>query len=412
MAAISHRPKLPYEFKVVDSPVVNAFAVPGGYVYFTRGIMAHFNNEAEFAGVLGHEIGHVTAKHSARQQTTQILGQIGLIAGMVVSEEFRQVAQQASQGLQLLMLSYSRSHESESDELGVKYSSSIGYDAQEMANFFKTIERIQQKAGQTIPTFMSTHPDPGQRFQKVGLMARAYQQKNPADYKVNRDSYLRMIDGIIYGEDPKQGFVENDMFYHPVLKFQFPVPKGWRYQNSPVQFQMAPEDGKSMMVLTLAQGSSLDEAAQKTLQSLNLGVISQSRTNIGGYNALEFISDIKPQQGQQVNPAQQVRVASTFIEFNNLILVFHGMSYVPDFDRNLRIFERTSKLFRNLTDPDKLNRQPDRVRIKTNNANRTLQDALRAERMPNDMMQDLAILNGMELTDRLRPGQLFKVVTK
>ena len=417
MAAISHRPNLPYEFKVVDSPVVNAFAVPGGYVYFTRGIMAHFNNEAEFAGVLGHEIGHVTAKHSARQQTSQILGQVGLIAGIIAAPEFAQLAESAAQGLQLLMLKHSRSHESESDKLGVEYSSKIGYDANKMANFFGTLKALSGEAGQSIPTFMSTHPDPGQREQKVGIMARQWQQEKPGDYKINRNEYLRMIDGIVYGEDPKQGFVENQMFYHPELKFHFPIPSGWKYQNSPIQFQMAPADGKSMMVLTLGNGKTLDEAANNAVQSLNLGVISKNNATIGGLRALEMISDIQPQQqqgqpAQQVDPSKQVRVASTFIEYNGMIFLFHGMAYKPDFDRNLRIFERTTKTFRKLTDPDKLNRQPDRVRIKKNTGTRTLQQALQAERMPVDRMKDLAILNGMELTARLTNGQLFKVIGK
>src|SRR5690606_18027849 len=126
MAAISHRPDLPYTFKIVDSPVVNAFAVPGGYIYFTRGIMAHFNNEAEFAGVLGHEIGHVTARHSAKQYSNAMLGQIGLVAGAILSPEFAQFADVASTGLQLLFLKFGRDAESQSDKLGVEYSTKIG----------------------------------------------------------------------------------------------------------------------------------------------------------------------------------------------------------------------------------------------------------------------------------------------
>jgi predicted Zn-dependent protease len=129
MAAASHRPNLNYEFKIVDSDVLNAFAVPGGYVYFTRGIMAHFNNEAEFAGVLGHEIGHITARHSVAQQRNALLGQLGIIAGMVVSPEFGRFAETASQGLGLLFLKFGRDAERESDKLGVEYSSKIGYDA-------------------------------------------------------------------------------------------------------------------------------------------------------------------------------------------------------------------------------------------------------------------------------------------
>ena len=137
MAAISHRPNLPYEFKILDSPVVNAFAVPGGYVYFTRGIMAHFNNEAEFAGVLGHEIGHITARHSAKQYSSQMIGQLGFVLGMVLSEDFRQYSNLAGTGLQLAFLKFGRNHESQSDKLGVEYSTEIGYDAHEMAGFFK-----------------------------------------------------------------------------------------------------------------------------------------------------------------------------------------------------------------------------------------------------------------------------------
>jgi len=129
MGKISHRPDLEYSFKVVDSPVINAFAVPGGFVYFTRGIMAHFNSEAEFAGVLGHEIGHVTARHSASQLSKQQLYGGLMMAGMILSPEFRQFSDAASQSLGLLFLKFGRADETQSDELGVEYSTKIGYDA-------------------------------------------------------------------------------------------------------------------------------------------------------------------------------------------------------------------------------------------------------------------------------------------
>ena len=156
MAAISHRPNLEYSFKIVDSEVVNAFAVPGGYVYFTRGIMANFNNEAEFAGVLGHEIGHITARHSVAQQTKSTLGQVGLLAGMVISPTLAKFGQQASQGLGLLFLKFGRDAERQSDELGVEYATKIKYDANEMANFFGTLERLSaSNENQLLPHFQS-----------------------------------------------------------------------------------------------------------------------------------------------------------------------------------------------------------------------------------------------------------------
>ena len=236
MAAISHRSNLPFQFKILDSPVVNAFALPGGYVYFTRGIMAHFNNEAEFAGVLGHEIGHITARHGASQYSKQILAQVALVGGMVVSEDFRKFSDLASTGLGLMFLKFGRSDESESDEIGVVYSTNVGYNAHMMGDFFKTLEAIGSESGGSIPTFLSTHPDPGDRYNKVHETAVKYQKiagVQAADLKVNRDSYLKMIDGLIYGEDPRQGYVENQNFYHPEMKFTFNIPADWQVVNSP-----------------------------------------------------------------------------------------------------------------------------------------------------------------------------------
>ena len=226
MAAISHRPNLNYEFKIVDSEVLNAFAVPGGYVYFTRGIMAHFNNEAEFAGVLGHEIGHIAARHSVEQQRNAILGQLGIIAGMIIAPELAQFGEAASQGLGLLFLKFGRDAERESDKLGVEYSSKIGYDAQYMAGFFNVLKRKGEESGSAeLPTFLSTHPDPGERNQNVAQLAAEWKQKlNLTNPQVNRDAYLKRIEGLIYGEDPKQGYLENNVFYHPELRLQFSIP--------------------------------------------------------------------------------------------------------------------------------------------------------------------------------------------
>ncbi|WP_332911565.1 M48 family metalloprotease [Algoriphagus boritolerans] len=265
MAAVSHRPKLDYHFKVVDSPVINAFAVPGGYVYFTRGIMAHFNNEAEFAGVLGHEIGHVTARHSVIQQRNQMLGQIGMIAGMVLVPELANFAEPLSQGMQVALLSFGRDAERQSDELGVEYSSRIGYDATEMAGFFNTLERQGAKQGASeIPEFLSTHPSPAERNMTVAKLAEEWKSKlkltNP---EVNRNAYLQLIDGIVLGEDPRQGFVENNIFYHPVLKFQFPTPQQWNFQNTPQQVQMGPKAGDALLSFSFAGTGTMEEIAQK-----------------------------------------------------------------------------------------------------------------------------------------------------
>lgn len=405
MAAISHRKDLKYEFKVVDSPVVNAFAVPGGYVYFTRGIMAHFNNEAEFAGVLGHEIGHITARHSAKQYSNAQLAQIGLIAGSVISPEFAQMADLASTGVQLLFLKFGRDAEKQSDELGVEYSTKIGYDASEMAGFFQTLDRMRE-GGEEVPTFLSTHPDPVDREKKVAKSAANWKRKtNASDLKVNRDSYLRMIDGIIYGEDPKQGFVENNVFYHPDLKFQFPVPSQWTVQNTPQQVQMGAKDGRALMMLTLAQGNSLEGAAQNVLKQYQLNLVESKKINVGGLPAVALIADQAQQQQEQ-----GVRTLVYLIQYGNNIYSMIGASSLADFNNYFQLFQNTMGGFSVLTDQDKLNRQPQRVRIKTVQQNGTLGQALNSYRMDQKKMEELAVLNGMALNDQLQKGMLIKIL--
>ena len=411
MAAISHRPHLDYQFRVLDSPVVNAFAVPGGFVYFTRGILAHFNNEAEFAGVLGHEIGHITARHSAKQYSKQMLGQLIFIGGMIASEDFRNYADVAGAGMQLLFLKFGRDDESQSDKLGVDYSSQIGYDAHEMADFFNTLERMTEQAGGgSIPTFMSTHPDPGDRNRKVHEMATVWQTTNSvSNLAVNRDSYLKMIDGIVYGEDPRQGYVENDYFYHPELKFQFPVPREWNTANSPSQFQMAPQDGKALMVLTLAQGNSPKDAAQQMIQENQLTVIESSTVRVHGNNAYAMISEAIP-ESTDAQRAEPLRLMTYFIQYGQYIYKLNGISRKADFNDYFSTFQYSMKNFRALTDPTKLNKAPTRIKIVTADRTETLQELLTRKGMDTEKMAELSLINGMELTEVVQKGSLIKTL--
>jgi predicted Zn-dependent protease len=412
MAAISHRPNINYEFKIVDSEVLNAFAVPGGYVYFTRGIMAHFNNEAEFAGVLGHEIGHIAARHSVEQQRNAILGQVGLIAGMIISPQLAQFGEAASQGLGLLFLKFGRDAERESDKLGVEYSSKIGYDAQYMAGFFNTLKRKGEESGTTeLPDFLSTHPDPGERNIAVSKLATEWKQKlNLTNPQVNGNSYLRRIEGLIYGEDPKQGFLENNVFYHPDLRLQFSIPPNWAYQNTPQSVQVASKDGKAMMMLTLAPGASLREGATAALQQYKLQAIDSREITVNGLPALYVIADQQAQQQQQQQAAASVRTMSYFIQYGGNIYHLIGASAISDFNAYAPYFENSMQSFRQLTDASKINKQPERVRIKNVRQDGTLEQALRNYNVQEKRLQEFAILNGKLLTDRVTAGTLIKVI--
>ncbi|RYY66341.1 MAG: peptidase M48 [Chitinophagaceae bacterium] len=407
VAAVSHRPGLQWSYKILDSDVINAFATPGGYVYFTRGIMAYFNDEAQMEGVLGHETGHVTARHSVIQQRNQILGQVGIIAGVIINPNLGQFAEQASQGLGLLLLKFSRDDERQADELGVEYSTKLGYDAHRMAEFFQTLKReTQSHGGQALPPLLSTHPDPGDRYVTVNELANQWQQKtgNTANLKVNRDSYLRRLEGIIYGADPRQGFVEAGAFYHPDLKFQFPVPQGWQTQNTPQQFQMAPQDGKALMILTLAAGANLQEAATAQLQKYQLTARSSRTSTVNGLPAQIVVAD-QQQQGGGV-----IRTLSYFIQYNNAIYHLIGVTSAADYPAYEGQFASVMEGFRTLTDANKLNRKPERVRLRTANNGGTLRQVLTALGTPEARLEELSILNGMQLTDNVAKGTLIKTV--
>ncbi|MGD8415111.1 MAG: M48 family metallopeptidase, partial [Candidatus Latescibacterota bacterium] len=226
--------RIDFTFRVLNSPILNAFALPGGYVYVTRGLLAHMENEAQLAMVLGHEIGHVAARHSSKQAFKNQLSQIGLVGGAIAGEvlagagaELMQIGSAASQ---LILLSYSRGSESESDELGVEYAAKAGYEAGEGAGFFVTLQRVSEQAGSRIPSWQSTHPDPGDRKTKIRQMAEEWSQQLEMN-EVGRDQLLDQIDGIVVGTNPREGFTRNDVFYHPELEFEFPVPSGWTLYN-------------------------------------------------------------------------------------------------------------------------------------------------------------------------------------
>lgn len=412
MAKVSHRPNLAYEFKVMDSPVINAFAVPGGYVYITRGILAYLNNEAEFAGVLGHEIGHITARHSAQQMSQQQLAQVGFGTGLIaasamgVSDELVGMgAQLAQTGIGLLFLRFGRDDERQSDVLGVEYSTKVGYDAREMANFFATLERMHPSES-GLPGWFSTHPSSAERVENVRQLAETAQQSlDKSQLKINRDPYLRLIDGIIFGEDPRQGYAEGGVFYHPDLKFQFSIPSGWKLQNTPSQVIMANEQGNAAIQFELASGDNPQAAAQAFLNDSKAQAVGSESVSINGLPAYKVVSNITTQNGV-------LSVMSHFIKYDNRIYVFHGFCAQANFSSFRSTFQSTPGSFKPLTDPQKINIQPDRLQIKMTSSKTTLQQALKANQIPDDKLEEMALLNGMQLDDQLEPNTLFKIVAR
>lgn len=412
IAKISQRPNIEWHVRILDSPVVNAFAVPGGYVYFTRGILTHFNSEAELTGVLGHEMGHVIARHSASQQSKAQLGQLLLIGGMMASDKVAQYGKEAMQAMQLLFLKFSRDDEREADRLGVQYMSLVGYDGDRMADFFNVINKMdpqEEKGG--IPTFLSTHPDPIDRNRTVHKLTEFWKDSlKRSDWKVNSDSYLKMIDGMVYGEDPRQGYTEKNVFYHPELKFKFTYPSGWQIQNSPTQVTTAPKDGRALIVFTLAQQKSLEEAAQATMQQYNLKASDSKSVKVNGLPALAVLSQqVQQDQGtaQQQEPNE---VLSFYINYGGNIYVFHGVTTAKDFKSYQPLIESTLTSFAPMNDPAKINVRPKKVVVKTARTGGSVSQVLASLGVPQDKLKDIALLNNLELKDNIPSGKLIKTI--
>ena len=258
LAEVSHRPELDWQFTVVDSPVVNAFAVPGGYVYFTRGILAHLNSEAELAGVMGHEIGHVTARHSVQQMTRSQLAQIGLAVGSIASPAVGQFGGAAQSALGLLFLRYGRDDERESDLLGVQYAAQGGYDPRQVSGFFEVLASLSAGAGSTLPSWLSTHPDPGERVATTRTLGNDWIERMGLvtdDLRVNQQAHIRMLEGMVYGNDPREGFTEDGRFYHPQLRFEILFPTEWEVQNTRSAVYASEGGQQAQMQLRLADAT-------------------------------------------------------------------------------------------------------------------------------------------------------------
>lgn len=402
-----------FVFRVLDSPVINAFALPGGYIYVTRGLMAHLENEAQLAVVLGHEIGHVAARHASQRALNQQLGQLGLVGGAVLGEVFfgagQQVLEIGGPAAQLLFLKYGRNDELESDKLGVEYAALEGYEACEGAQFFTTLKRISDKAGQSIPSFLSTHPDPGDREGRILAMADEWEARGTRMTETDADEYLGQIDNIVVGENPRQGFVENSLFLHPDLRFQYPVPSGWTLQNSPsqvVMFEGTPQQVNAILAFTIeADASSVQDAARAFGQLEGITVNRSGDTRINGLPAVEVTASA---QGQQ--QGQSLGIRAYFIEYGGNVYRFLGYTSSQQFRDYERDFDRAARGFRQLTDRRILNVQPDRLDIVSVNRTADFQTLLPGSLPSQFDPEDVAIMNQLQLNTQVRAGDRIKLI--
>ena len=231
VAHASHLPSLEWHFTVLDDPTVNAFAMPGGYIYITRGILAHLNSEAQLAGVLGHEIGHVTHRHTAEQMTQQQLVGLGYTALAIASPTFQQYSQVAQQALGLIFLKYSRARRNRGRRAGRRLRHRRRLRSARDSAHVRDAQARQPGGRPSIPPFMSTHPDPGDREIRTAQLAEQA-AAGKSGLRIGQRDYLRHLEGVVYGHDPREGYFEGARFFQPALDFQIDFPAGWKQQNS------------------------------------------------------------------------------------------------------------------------------------------------------------------------------------
>jgi predicted Zn-dependent protease len=355
LARDSERPALPWSFRVVDDPTPNAFALPGGYIFVTRGLLGMMRNEAELVSVLGHEIGHVTARHSVTMISRAQLAQIGLGVGSVLSPTIARFGDLAGGGLSLLFLHYGRDAERQADDLGFRYMVEQGYDPRQMVNVFTALQRSGEIAGHSpLPSWLASHPYPEERIQRI--QQHLAQIEQPLDQtRVGTNDYLTRLEGLVYGVNPRNGFFRGAQFLHPDLRFQMAMPDGWRTQNLAQAVMAGSPQQDALIQLTLAQGTP-DQAASAFFNQQGIAGERVARQTINGLSAVTGYFRARTEEGELAGLAG-------FISLDNR--TYQILAYTPaqQMGRYDAAFRATVGSFARLTDPQVLAIQPDRITI-------------------------------------------------
>jgi len=357
LARSSHRPDLPWTFTVVDEPAVNAFALPGGFIYLTRGILPFLRSEAELAAVLGHEVGHVDARHSAEAYSNQTLAGGGLIAATILVPETRPFAGLANVSLGLLFLRHSRSAELESDQLGVTYASANGWDPAGMPGLLGTLARLDEANGERrgVPNWALTHPAAADRVIAIADAVRA--ASSPAARTVNAADFERYLDGLVFGDSREDGFVRGSRFLHPVLRFAVDFPDGWEVINTAEQVAARRDaDGSAVMVLETAAdpGGSRASLARTEMADAGFQFVDGQPTRINGLEAFVGLYD-----GTANNT--RVRARAAHIRLDGRLYVLGGLAPAGTFAAVADGFDAAIRSFRALSAAEAERLQPNRV---------------------------------------------------
>lgn len=408
VARDTERPEVQYKFTLLDSPMVNAFAIPGGYIYVTRGLMALANNEAEFAGVLAHEIGHITGRHSAERYSHGVLTNLGAIA-VSAALDSSAATQALGIGSELYITSYSRKQENQADELGIRYLYKTGYDTFAMASFLDALDRDSRlsstEKGQSGDTFsyFSTHPKTEDRVSQTLAIAGTYSQNQKT---VRRDEYLRLLDGMIYGDSEKQGFVRGQTFWHPQMNFTFTAPNGFTINNQSSQVIASSKQSGSVIIFDAVSENGGDALSYMNTWLQGKPAAGLERIDINGKDAATA-SLQGSVQGQPVT-IRLVAVRwspNTIFRFQMAIPNNAGGNLVED-------LKRTTYSLRAMTAQEKQAIQPLKIRIVTAGAGDSVSSLASRMAVTGNKEEHFRVLNGIQQNQGVTTGRLYKLVVE
>lgn len=405
LAALSHRPHLPWTFTVLDSPAVNAFALPGGYIYITRGILAYLDDEAELAGVLGHEIAHVTARHAAQAYTRQAQANLGLTVLSIFVPSTQPFTDLGAAGLGVLFLRNSREAELEADGLGAAYAAKGGWDPRGVPRFLKTLSRVAELSERGVPNWLSTHPDPGSRVERVQAAVAAAEA--PDATARNHEPYLDRLDGLAFGDSAKDGIVRGHVFLHPLLRLGVEFPDGWDLTNT-ADAVMAREPGtEHYMVLQgvdQPRGLTMEEVALGEMREAGYRVVESRADRLNGLDAhVGLYRGRASQVGRVLMRAAHVRLARQ-------VYVVAGFAAEPEFPAIDRPVSAAIASFRELSRREADDIRPNKVAFHVVRAGDSWQSIAARQGGGLVTAATLAIMNAREVFEQPQPGDRVKIV--
>ena len=405
LARQSFRPDLPWTFTVVDEAAVNAFALPGGYIYITRGIMPFLRNEAELAGVIGHEVGHVDGRHSVDQYSKQVLTQGALAGASVFLPKWQGALGAGSIAAQLTFLKFGRDAELEADKLGVNYASGGGWAPRAMEGVLGTLGRLDAAQGERrgVPNWAMTHPPAEDRVIKIQdavseAAAKGGAATNPAEYE-------RIISNLVYGDSREKGMVRGSEFVHPVLRFSLRFPDGWNIVNGATQVSATESDqGNVVMLLELSpsKNASPEQAARADMSQSGLREVEGRSGRINGLDAY-----VATYEGAVENTRVLVRAAH--IRSGQQMYIVGGLTTASEFPRADRLFTQSIQSFRQLSAQEADRIQPSRVTFATVRSGDSW-ESLARQGGSGIRPSTLAIMNGNDPGTPPRPGARVRIV--